>query len=154
VNGALRAMVPVAVWLLVSAARAGAQQSPSATGGSATDSVRWTRVTYLSGRSVYVSSGRDDGLEEGTELVVVRRGTAIATFQATLLSSHRASGEIVRGGDSVAVMVGDSARFIVRFTPPRVAAEAGAGRPPTPDTLLSPSTPGPISSPAGRSLRA
>jgi hypothetical protein len=104
---------------------------------------------------VYVSAGRDDGLEEGTELVVVRRGAAIATFRATFLSAHRASGEILRGGDSIAVMVGDSARFIVRSAPQRVAADASAGRPPTlTDTLGAPSTPGPVSSTAGRSLRA
>ena len=101
-------------------------QQPSARSVSApsvADSIRWASVTYLAGRSIYVSAGRDDGLETGASLDVVRRGTTVATLRAVVISTHRASCEIV-GGDSLAVVVGDSVRYVARSIPGRVTAAA------------------------------
>ena len=38
----------------------------------------WTRVTYLSGNSVYVDAGTRDGVREGSRLEVVRGGVVVA----------------------------------------------------------------------------
>ena len=89
---------------------------PPVTRAASTDTVRWATVTYLAGRSVYISAGRDDGLREGAELDVVRRGTTAGRLRVTVLSSRRASCEIVAAGDSLAVTVGDSVRFVVGRT--------------------------------------
>jgi hypothetical protein len=111
-------VLAIAVTSLVSG-RALAQRpvAPATVAAPVTDSTRWARVTYLAGRSVYVSAGRDDGLEPGALADVVRGGSAIATLRAVVVSSHRASCEVVRG-DSTAVAVGDSVRFVVAATVP------------------------------------
>ena len=160
----IRARAAAVFALLVAAPvlRARAQlPSPAITRASA-DTARWTRVTYVAGRSVYVAAGRDDGLTEGAELTIVRRGAIIATLRATFLSPRRASGEIVLRGDggtdTVTVMVGDSARFIARPVPAHVAAVDSAGRaPPVTDTMAEQAGAAPTTSPApdgaGRTLR-
>jgi len=79
---------------------------------SSEDSVRWAQVTYVAGRSIYVSAGRSDGLSAAALLEVVRRGAIIAVLRAAVVSSRRAACEIVGGGDSVTVAVGDSVRFV------------------------------------------
>ena len=97
------------------ASPAAAQQSGGRTAAvtPAADSIRWARVTYLAGGSVYVSAGRDDGLDVGAMVDVVRGGLPVATLRTSVVSSHRASCEIVHG-DSAMVAVGDSVRFIDR----------------------------------------
>ena len=113
-----------AVWLAVPG---GAQQPSTRTAPASTsaDSVRWARVTYLAGPSIYVNAGRDDGLEVGTHLDVVRAGAAIAGLRVVVISSHRASCEIVRG-DSLSVVVGDSVRYVARILPGRPVVAAAA----------------------------
>ena len=140
---------------------ASAQQptARSASGSPATDSVRWARVTYLAGRSIYIDAGREDGVEVDASLDVVRRGTVVATLRATVISTHRASCEIVHG-DSVSVAVGDSVRFVAPFAAGRVAlaAQDTAGRvPPVNADSVSPRDSGrasPASTRPGQSLRA
>src|SRR4249919_3702021 len=107
------------------ASPASGQQPParSASVSPVADSVRWARVTYLAGRSIYIDAGHDDGVEVGTSLDVMRRGTVVATLRAMVISTHRASCEIVRG-DSLSVAVGDSVRFVAHGVPGRVAIAA------------------------------
>ena len=105
----------------------GAQQ-PAPFRPTPSDTVRWAQVTYVSGASVYVSAGRDDGLQEGWQLDVIRRGLRIAILRATDLSSHRAVCTLA-GPDSVRVVVGDSVRFFVRPARPAViAVDSVSGR--------------------------
>ena len=106
------------------AAPAIAQQPAARVSAVGADSVRWARVTYLAGGSVYVSAGRDDGLEVDSPLDVVRRGVSVATLRVVVVSSHRASCEITRG-DSLAVAVGDSVRYRVATTVARIGVGAG-----------------------------
>lgn len=76
------------------------------------------RVTYISGQSVYIDAGSNDGLREGARLTVQRGGASIAELAVEFLSSTRASCKIVAGTELVAI--GDS----VRFTPASVGGRA------------------------------
>ena len=118
-----RALLVGTAWIVVCSASIVDAQQLSAS----KDSVRWTQITYLSGASVYVSAGRDDGLTEGTTLDVVRRGAIIAALRAVDLSSHRAACTIVRG-DQTQLNVGDSVRFFARTPQPTA----------TPDSEMAP----------------
>ena len=81
--------------------------------------VAWTRVTYLSGQSVYIETGTKDGLREGDRLTVVRAGEPIAEITVEFVSSTRASCRI--GSSSVQVVIGDSVRFVPARVEARVA---------------------------------
>lgn len=80
----------------------------------------WTRVTYISGASVYVEAGTTLGVREGTRLEVVRGDLVVAELLAQYVSSSRASCTIVRA-DSEPV-VGDSVRFNPPVTAPTIIA--------------------------------
>lgn len=133
-----------------------AQQPADRAAPVAADSLRWARVTYLAGRSVYVSAGRDDGIDVDSPLEVVRGGVSIAMLRAVVVSSHRASCTITQG-DSLAVAVGDSVRFVPSMT---VARGAGTGDSTTPAgqastvTAVEPNVAGVVAPrEAGRALR-
>lgn len=70
-------------------------------------------VTYVTGSSVYVDAGREEGLQQGTEIQVVREGLVIATLRVVFLSAHRAACSIA--SSSATIVIGD----LVRFTPRR-----------------------------------
>ena len=71
-------------------------------------------VTYVSGATVYVASGRDQGLREGDLLEVVRDGRAVGRLKVTFLSTSSCSCEIVsqetelKAGDIVRHAQGES----------------------------------------------
>jgi len=67
---------------------------------------RPVRITYLTTASAYVDAGREDGLEEGDSLRVVRTGTQVGLLRVPYLSSHQASCEIL--SDPEAILVGDT----------------------------------------------
>lgn len=105
----------VLVLLTVASVRPAVAQggvAPARTQAAGADSIRWATVTYLAGSSVYVNAGRDDGIRDGAELVVVRRGAVIARLRVAVVSSRRVSGEIVAAEDSLLIAVGDSVRFV------------------------------------------
>ena len=93
-----------------------AVQPPNTTSAPAGTAV--TRVTYLSGPSIYVEAGRDDGLETGDTLEVVRDGKTIATLAVAYLSPHRAA--CTAAAVAAPIAVGDE----VRYTPHRRPAAA------------------------------
>lgn len=71
--------------------------------------VQWTRITYVSGATIYLEVGAKAGLTEGASLDVVRAGATIATLRVSAVSSNRAACDIAtRALDPV---VGDSVRF-------------------------------------------
>jgi hypothetical protein len=97
----------------------GAHGQQPATPPAGRDSIRVALVTYVSGQSVYVGAGRDDGVREGTTLEVFRGAAVIATLRATYLSSHSSSGEIVTS--TAAPNVGDSVRYHPKFDATTIA---------------------------------
>jgi hypothetical protein len=115
-----------AVFLCALTSVARGQQSPTTTPRPATDSVRATVVTYISGQSVYVGAGRADGVREGSSLEVLRAGRVIATIRAAYLSSTSASCEIVVS--IAAPTVGDSVRYRPVFDVTVAAADSAQAR--------------------------
>jgi len=93
----------------------GAQAAPSA------PRWQWTRVSYLSGESVYIDAGTSAGLREGATADVMRRDSVVATLEIQFVSSSRASGRATRGGP---IVVGDSVRFLA--APELITVAAGA----------------------------
>jgi len=76
------------------------------------------KVTYLTGATAYIDAGRQEGVREGDQIVVVRDGQTIAVLKVSYVSAERAACTIVsRTGD---LQVGDTARFTPRAAPPRV----------------------------------
>jgi len=69
-------------------------------------------VTFLSGGEIYVGAGRQAGLLEGAELVVVRRDSVISTLRVKYVASQQSSCDVIRGGTDI--VVGDVVRFVAR----------------------------------------
>lgn len=82
---------------------------------------RSASVTYVSGTTVYVSAGSDDGLAVGGVVEVVRDGAIVARLTVTTVSAHRAS--CVPQGDAPVIVAGDAVRFLPAAAVP-AAAEA------------------------------
>ncbi|MHB1311377.1 MAG: hypothetical protein ACYC3L_05095, partial [Gemmatimonadaceae bacterium] len=103
--------------------RADAQQATAASSAAATaaasSDTAWTRITYITGKSVYLEIGSRDGLREGMSLQVMRDGANIAELAVEFLSSTRASCTVTRQARELAV--GDSVRW-QRPAPRAVAA--------------------------------
>lgn len=111
-------------WSLFVGVAAGAKAQDPATAGTA-------RVTYISGPSYYISAGREDGLIEGSEVMVFEGDSTVARLRVRYLSSHQSECVAVNGES--AVKVGD----VVRFTPTAkvssplvIATDSGRRRPP------------------------
>ena len=100
---------------------AAAPTAPAATARDTTPPPVWTRVTYISGASVYVEVGSKDGLREGSHLEIVRGGAVTANLVVAYISSSRASCSIANS--TAEPVVGDS----VRFTPIATVATSVAG---------------------------
>ncbi len=82
----------------------------------------WTRITYISGETIYLEVGGRNGLTERSMLDVVRAGATIARLRVTALSSSRAACEILP--PVVELAVGDSVRFVPTAAPPPVVSTA------------------------------
>jgi len=59
-----------------------------------------------------VGAGRQAGLLEGAELVVVRRDSVISTLRVKYVASQQSSCDVIRGGTDI--VVGDVVRFVAR----------------------------------------
>jgi hypothetical protein len=81
-----------------------------------------THVGYLAGGSVYVESGRLDGINEGDTLTVLRDGAVLGRLVARFLSSHRAACDTL--GVASLPRVGDTVRFTARAAKPDSLAAA------------------------------
>ena len=101
-----------------------AGQEPAPAPASPSQATATTRVTYISGPTVYVEAGRDDGIQSGDTLEVSRDGHPIAVLRVDYLSPHRAACSVVSKTDEIAV--GDAARYTP--TAP-VVPPAGPGTP-------------------------
>ncbi len=89
-------------------------------------------ITYITGSSVYLDAGQQEGLREGDELQVVRGGTVIARLKVTYLSANRADCAILSASSPLAV--GDEVPYVSRpagTAPAGGGAAGGAGAPPS-----------------------
>ena len=50
-----------------------------------------TSVTYVTGSTVYIGAGADDGLGPGDRVELVRDGEVVATLEIEEVSNHRAT---------------------------------------------------------------
>ena len=111
--------------LLAPAAIAAQQAAPA----------RTASVIYLARDWLFIDAGWGEGLRQGSELEVVRRGRTIAVLRVESVGDRRASCVIasLRG----ALMLGDTVRLTPAAPPPR-AAPVTAARVPTPAAPLAP----------------
>ncbi len=105
---------------------AAAQQAaaPQASSGGPASAPNWTRITYISGATVYLEVGSKAGLTEGGALDVVRSGAVIARLRVSALSSNRAACEVAT--PATELIVGDSVRFTPVALPTAVVASDAA----------------------------
>lgn len=80
-----------------------------ATATLASDAEQTAKVTYVSGASIYVDAGSDDGVVDGGEFRIVRDGETVARLKVIYLSAHRSSCEILE--TSGEILVGDAAVY-------------------------------------------
>ncbi len=90
--------------------------------------VRWAQVTFVSGGQVYLSAGREQGLQEDSEAQVVRRDSVVATLRVRYVSSGAAACDVVRGASDV--VPGDRVRFVPAAAPAEVTDAAPAATEP------------------------
>lgn len=69
-----------------------------------------TKISYVTGGTVYLESGREDGLHEGDTLSVKRGDAEIARLKVAFLSSHRAACDTFKVVSEL--RVGDPIRFV------------------------------------------
>lgn len=93
------------------------------------------RITYLTGTSIYVDAGREEGIQVDQELEVLRAGAVLARLRVTYVSSHRASCVLVSG--ETELHVGDT----VRYRPEGLTSTAAARALVTPAVQASPPPP-------------
>jgi hypothetical protein len=107
--------------LLLSRAWAGVAE-PNSWAGAAEPS-----VSYLSGGTVYLNVGRDDGLYEGETVQVVRAGRSITTLEIVGVASHNASCRMVE--PAATVRIGDLVRVPNPPSPPMAVQTPPIARP-------------------------
>ena len=71
---------------------------------------RTARITYLTSVSAYIDAGRDDGLEAGTAVDVLKGGAPVASLKVAYLASHQAACDIVSASGTLSV--GDTVRYV------------------------------------------
>ena len=118
------ALLPLALTLLAAAPGA---LAPAAAFAAA------ARVIYVTGGSVYVDAGREQGIAVGDTLEVLREGAVVARLRVAFVSTGKASCDTLRtqGG----IRVGDPVRYSARPVEPSPeqpaagadSARAGAG---------------------------
>lgn len=100
----------------LAAQQGGAARSASDTASPVT---AWTRITYISGTTIYLEVGAKAGLTEKSALDVVRADAVIARLKVSALSSTRAACEVI--SQSAEPVVGDSVRYTPTALPSTLA---------------------------------
>ena len=116
--------------LCVGAGASAAAVAPAgdAGGGSRAASAN-ASVIYLTGGSVYIDAGRDQGVAVGDTARVTRDGAIVALLRVAFVSTSKASCDTLRVDSPI--RVGDAVRYVARAVP---ASDAGA----VPDTTAVP----------------
>jgi hypothetical protein len=73
-------------------------------------------VTYVTGSSLYIDAGREDGVTVSERLTVMRDGEKVAVVEVREVSSHRAVCTVVER--ILEPQVGDKVRFVPQASPP------------------------------------
>jgi hypothetical protein len=89
-------------------------------------------ISFISGTEIYIAAGRQDGLVEGSEVVVIRGDTVVSTLRVKFLASHKADCELIQGSSDL--VLGDKVRFH-RFVAPEQVAIGGPTAAPHPRRL-------------------
>jgi hypothetical protein len=97
---------------------------------------RTARITYLTSVSAYIDAGRDDGLEVGTAVDVLKGGAPVASLKVAYLASHQAACDIVSASGTPSV--GDTVRYVPSARAARLAADTTGA---TPATMAARSSP-------------
>jgi hypothetical protein len=113
IRGAARRLARGAASVVVAAGALLAQNAPPTT---------WTKITYISGSTIYLEMGSKDGLAESSRLDVVRGGAVVARLHVTAVSSGRASCEVLP--PPLELAIGDSVRFVPVFIAPSLPGGA------------------------------
>jgi hypothetical protein len=108
---------PVLLGLLVPAVAVAQQPVPT----------RIASVTYLGMGWLFIDAGTAEGLRQGTEAEVVRRGRTVAVLRVESLGDHQASCSVVTS--QLHPVVGDSVRFTPVTSPPRTPPAVAARLP-------------------------
>jgi hypothetical protein len=120
---AIRALLLGALALGAAGAAEAAGRSPdpgAAAGGGGGSAV--AHVIYLTGGSVYIDAGREQGIAVGDTARVTRGGSTVALLRVAFVSSSKASCDTIRIDSPV--KVGDAVRYV-----PGAAPEPGAVAP-------------------------
>jgi hypothetical protein len=134
--------VVILIALILAAVPAAAQAPPPAPAAPAPTAT--AHVTYITTASVYFDAGRDDGLQVGDTVDVLREGAVIARLTVTYLSAHRADCAVTSSTQPIAV--GDT----VRYTPKAGAVDAPGGPGTGPAPGAAPAAAGTTAQPRGR----
>jgi len=101
---------------------------PADTAPSAPDTAAvFSTSSFISGTEIYIAAGRQDGLVEGSEVVVIRGDTVVATLRVKFLASHKADCELIQGTPDL--VLGDKVRFHRFVAPQQVAMGAPTAAP-------------------------
>lgn len=99
-------------------------------GGGTRAALATAHVIYLTGGSVYIDAGRDQGVAIADTARVTRDGTTVALLRVAFVSTSKASCDTLRVDSPI--RVGDVVRYLARG-----AAAAGAGAGTSPDTTAA-----------------
>lgn len=116
---------------------------PAAVGAVAQQAIstRIASVTYLGLGWLFIDAGTAEGLREGSEVEVIRRGRTVAVLRVESLGDHQASCSVV--SSQLHPIVGDSVRFTPAVPPARTPPVIAA-RPPAPAPAPTPGAPPPL----------
>ncbi|MGH7740458.1 MAG: hypothetical protein ACRENS_00385 [Candidatus Eiseniibacteriota bacterium] len=98
-----------------------------------------TKISYITGGTVYLESGREDGLHEGDTLSVKRGDAEIGRLKVTFLSSHRAACDTFKVATEL--HVGDAIKFVAHDHTLAQAPVASSGQKMVMLTSTSPAVP-------------
>ncbi len=80
----------------------------------------YSNISFISGTEIYIAAGRQDGLVEGSEVVVIRGDSVVATLRVKFLASHKSDCELMQGTADLAL--GDKVRFHRYVAPQQIAS--------------------------------
>jgi hypothetical protein len=80
----------------------------------------YSNISFISGTEIYIAAGRQDGLVEGSEVVVIRGDSVVATLRVKFLASHKADCELMQG--TADLVLGDKVRFHRHVAPQQIAS--------------------------------
>ncbi len=111
--------------------------------GQQDDPYRWARVIEVTSGTVSIDAGTSEGVRQWTRVEIVRGGRPVAILRVISLGAHQMKGEIT--SRPLALIAGDSARFVPAGRPNSAVAAPAAPSPPVlrPPAVDAPAAPRP-----------